>query len=99
MNAANGNELLSETAVLVENILDDLLAEVVLDGPNGPIDPSDALIEMAARAIARAVLDHGVPPSDAAALAQGRSMAIMMGAVELSSARVAPSLRLIKLED
>lgn len=56
MYAANGNEPLSETEGLVENILNDLLAEAELDGPDGPIDPRHALIEMAARAIARAVL-------------------------------------------
>ena len=39
MRVANGNEPLNETEGLVENVLDDLIAEAAInEGPDGPLD-------------------------------------------------------------
>ena len=55
----NNNELLNQCKELVENTLDDFLAEAREDAS---IDPRVALTEMAARAIAWLVLERGVMP-------------------------------------
>lgn len=95
MHAANGNERISETEAFVENVLDDLLAEAALDGADGPIKPRAVLIEMAARALARAVLGYRLLPEEATEMALGRASAIMLEAVERSCARLPPELRVI----
>jgi len=96
MQAANGNDPLNETEGLVENVLDDLIAEAALDeGPDGPLDPRVVLIEMAARAMARAVLKHEVFPREVQRMALGRLSALLTEALERAEARLPPRLRVV----
>lgn len=97
MRVANGNEPLNETEGLVENILDDLIAEAALDeGSDGPLDPRVVLIEMAARAMARAVLKHEVYPREVQQMALGRLSAILLEALARAEARLPPALSVVK---
>ena len=54
---ANDKEPLSECEALVENMIEDGIAECEEDGNTGPIEPVTFFVEMAARCMARAVLD------------------------------------------
>jgi hypothetical protein len=97
MQVANGNEPLNETEGLVENVLDDLIAEAALDeGSDGPLDPRVVLIEMAARAMARAVLKHEVYPREIERMALGRLSAILLEALARAEARLPPGLSVVK---
>ncbi|MHB2211440.1 hypothetical protein [Methylobacterium sp. CM6257] len=97
MQVANRNEPLNETESLVENILDDLIAEAALDeGPDGPLDPRVVLIEMAARAMARAVLKHEVYPREVQRMTLGRLSALLTEALERTQARLPPELSVVK---
>jgi hypothetical protein len=82
---------------LVENVLDDLIAEAALDeGPDGPLDPRVVLIEMAARAMARAVLKHEVYPREVQRMALGRLSRILLEALARAEARLPPQLSVVK---
>jgi hypothetical protein len=85
MQAANGNKPLNETEGLVENVLDDLIAEAALDEG----------LEMAARAMARAVLKHEVFPREVQRMALGRLSALLTEALERAEARLPPRLRVV----
>jgi hypothetical protein len=97
MRVANGNEPLNETEGLVENVLDDLIAEAALDeGPEEPLDPRVVLIEMAARAMARAVLNHEVYPQEVQKMTLGRLSALLTEALKRAQARLPPELSVVK---
>jgi hypothetical protein len=97
MRAANGNEPLNETEGLVENVLDDLIAEAALDeGPDGPLEPRVVLIEMAARAMARAVLKHEIYPREVQRMALGRLSRILLEGLARAEARLPPRLSVVK---
>ena len=96
MVSVNSNEGLNETEGLVENILDDLIAEAESDdGPVGPLDPRPVLIEMAARALCRAVFDYGVMPELAESCTRSRMSFIMKEEIERSDAKLPPDVRLV----
>ena len=96
MVPANSNEGLNETEVLVENILDDLIAEAELDdGQVTPLDPRPVLIEMAARALCRAVFNYGVMPELADSCTRARMSCIMKEEIERSRAKLPPDIRLV----
>lgn len=95
MTAANSNEGLSEAKGLAENLLDDLVAEAAEEGQNGPLEPQVLMIEMAARALARAVLDYGIMPNEASEMMQGRLSHILADEVARSRAKLPPDIRLV----
>lgn len=95
MVPANSNEGLNETENLVEARLDDLLDEAELDGPDGPLDPRPVLIEMAARALCRAVFTYGVMPELAESCTRSRMSFIMKEEIERSDAKLPPDIRLV----
>ena len=92
---ANDNEELSENESFCENILEDLLAEAAEDNP---IDPCEALIELGARAMARAVLDYEVYPRDAASMTHARFMNIIKQAVDRLEADEPKHLRIVSTD-
>ncbi|MGH1587866.1 hypothetical protein ACRBEV_05300 [Methylobacterium phyllosphaerae] len=97
MRVANGNKPLNETEGLVENILDHLMAEAALDeGSDGPLDPRVMLIEMAARAMARTVLNHEVFPQEVQRMALGRLSAILLEALARAEAHLPPQPRVVR---
>jgi hypothetical protein len=96
MTPANSNEGLNEAEILVENVLDDLLDEAEKDGPDGPLDPGALLVEMAARALSRAVLDHDMMPDEARDYMARRMTTILNEAVDRSTATMAPDLRVVR---
>lgn len=96
MTAANSNEGLSETEGFVESVLDDLVAEAAEEGTDGPLEPRTLMIEMAARALARVVLDYGVMPAQASEMMNGRLSHILMDEVERSRAKLPPNLSVVR---
>lgn len=97
MQVANGNEPLNEIEGLVENVLEGPIAEAALhEGPDGPSDPRVVLIEMAARAMARAVLDYEPKPRAVEKMALERLSALLTEALERAQARLPPELCVVK---
>jgi hypothetical protein len=72
----------NEYESLAENLLDDLVDECAEDEGDGPLEPRLALIEIAGRAIARAVLEHQLDPEAAIRFANGRASRVMLDAIE-----------------
>ncbi len=92
----NDNEGLNEIDGFVENVLDDLIYEAAEDSHDGPLALGPVLIEMAARALTRMVLDHGLSPDETIKLATGRFATILHEQVKRLDARLPADLRLVE---